>query len=82
MRSNTYVHNFEHAVDSYFKGAPRSDYTKRNLFSEVLSGQQGNAIGCQKIGRTYTSMIKAFRRVYDMSKYDAFTELMNIRMRE
>ena len=36
MRSDTYVHNFEHAVDSYFKGAHVSDYTKRNLFFEAL----------------------------------------------
>ena len=48
-----------------------SDHTKRNLFFEALSGQQRNAIGCQKIGGTYSSMIKAFRRVYDVSMYDS-----------
>ena len=76
------MQNFEHTIDAYFKGAHVSDYTKRNLFFKALSGQQRNAIGCQKIGRTYTSMIKTFRRVCDMSKYNTFTVLMNIRMRE
>ena len=38
MRSDMFVHNFEHAIDAYFKGAHVSDYTKRNLFFEVLSG--------------------------------------------
>ena len=63
-----YEHNFEHAVDSYFKGAHVSDYTKRNLFFEALSGQQRTAIGCQKIGGTCASMIKAFQQAYNVSR--------------
>ena len=39
-------------------------------------------MGCQKIAGTYSSMIKAFRRVYNTSKIDAYTELLNIRMCE
>ena len=81
MRSDTYVHNLEHAIDAYYKGAQVSDYTKRNHSFEALSGQQRNAIDCQKIGGTYASMIKAFRR-QRVSRYDTVTELMNIRMRE
>ena len=46
---------FEHAVNAYFKGAHVPDHTERNLFLEALSGQQRNAIGCQKIARTYTA---------------------------
>ena len=46
MRSDTYVHNFKHAIDAYYKGAQVSDYQKRNHFFEALSGQQRNAIGC------------------------------------
>ena len=42
--------------------------------------QQRNAIGCQKIGGTYASMIKAFRQAYKVSRYDTITEMMNIRM--
>ena len=60
MLSDMYVHNFEHAIDAYYKGAQVSDYTKRNHFLEALSAQQRNAMGCQKIGETYSSMIKAF----------------------
>ena len=76
------MHNFEHAIRSYFKGAHASDHMKKDLFFEALSAQQRNAISCQKIGRTYETMKKAFRRVYDMSKYDTFVEVMNIRMHE
>ena len=39
-------------------------------------------MGCQKIAGTYSSMIKAFRRVYNTSKIDAYIELLNIRMGE
>ena len=35
MLSDMYVHNFEHAIDAYYKGAQVSDYTKRNHFLEV-----------------------------------------------
>ena len=35
-----------------------------------------------KIAGTYSSMVKAFRRVYDTSKIDVYNELLNIRMRE
>ena len=44
--------------------------------------QQKNTIGCQKIEGTYQELIEAFQEVYDVSIYDAFTELTNIRMRE
>ena len=81
MRSDTYVHNFEHAIEAYYKGAQVSDYQKRNLFFEALSAQQRNAMGCQKITGTYLSMVKAFRH-YNTSKIDAYTELLNIRMCE
>ena len=82
MRSDMYVHNFEHAIDAYYKGVEVSDYTKRNHFFEALSGQQRNAIGCQKIGRTYALIIKAFRRAYKVSRFDTVTLWTNIRMRE
>ena len=55
MKSDTYVFKLEHAVNAYFKGAHVPDHTERNLFFEALSGQQRNAIGCQKIARTYTA---------------------------
>ena len=61
MGSDTYVHNFKHAIEAYYKGVQVSDYIKRNHFFEALSGQQRNAVGCQKIGRTYELMVKAFR---------------------
>ena len=48
----------------------------------MLSGQQRNAIGCQKIGRTYALIIKAFRRAYKVSRFDTVTLWTNIRMRE
>ena len=38
MRSDMFVFDFEHTVNTYFKGAQVSDYTKRNLFFEALSG--------------------------------------------
>ena len=65
--------------NAYSKGAHVSDYKKRNLFIEALSGQQRNAIGCQKIGKTYVSMIKAFCRAYKVSRYNTFTELIRMR---
>ena len=79
MRSDTYVHNFKHAIEAYYKGVQVSDYTKRNHFFEALSGQQRNAIGCQKIGGTYESMVKAFRRAYKVSRFNTVTEWTNIR---
>ena len=79
MRSDTYVHNFKHAIEAYYKGVQVSDYTKRNHFLEALSGQQRNAIGCQKIGGTYESMVKAFRRAYKVSRFNTVTEWTNIR---
>ena len=62
------MHNFEHAIRSYLKGAHASDHMKKDLFLEI--------------GGTYETMKKAFRRVHDMSKYDTFVEVMNIRMHE
>ena len=53
------MHNFEHAIRPYFKGAHASDHMKKDLFFEALSVQQRNAIGCQKIGGTYEAMKKA-----------------------
>ena len=82
MRSDTYVHNFKHAIEAYYKGVQVSDYTKRNHFFEALSVQQRNAIGCQKIGGTYASMVKTFRRAYKLSRFDTVNEWTNIRMRE
>ena len=73
------MHNFEHAIEAYYKGVQVSDYTKRNHFFEALSGQQRNAIGCQKIGGTYESMVKAFRRAYKVSRFNTVTEWTNIR---
>ena len=82
MGSDTYVHNFKHAIEAYYKGVQVSDYTKRNHFFEALSGQQRNAVGCQKIGRTYESMVRAFRQAYKVSRFDTVTEWTNNRMRE
>ena len=59
MRSTTYMHNFEHAIRSYFKGTHASDHMKKDLLLEALSAQQRNAIRCQKIGGTYEAMKKA-----------------------
>ena len=61
MQSDRYVHNFKHANEAYYKVAQVSDYQKRNLFFEALSAQQRNAMGCQKIAGTYSSMVMAFR---------------------
>ena len=55
-----YVHNFDHAIEAYYKGAQVSDNQKRKHFFEALSAQQRNAMGCQKIAGTYSSMVKAF----------------------
>ena len=48
----------------------------------LISWQQRNVIGCQKIGGTYASMVKAFRRAYKVSRFDTVTEWTNIRMCE
>ena len=58
------------------------DHHKRQLFFKALSSQQRNAIGCQKLEGTCKSLIQAFRQVDDVSHFDSFTELRNIRMRE
>ena len=44
MRSDAWVHNFEWAIRSYFKGAHVSEHLKQELFFDSLSNQQRNAI--------------------------------------
>ena len=82
MRSDAYIANFEATISTYFREGDVSDYYKKQLFFDALSSQQRNAIGCQMFFETFESLIEAFRSVYDVSIYDAFTELTNIRMRE
>ena len=67
MRSDAYVHNFEWAIRSYFKGAHVSDHLKMELFFDSLSNQQRNAIGCSKIGGTREEMKEAFISVFEVS---------------
>ena len=67
MRSDAYVHNFEWAIRSYFKGAHVSEHLKQELFFDSLSNQQRNAIGCSKIGGTREAMKEAFISVFEVS---------------
>ena len=82
IRSDAWVHNFEWAIRSYFKGAHVSDHLKRELFFDSLSSQQRNAISCSKIGGTYEEMNEAFSRVFEVSMYDMFEELFSLWMHE
>ena len=67
IRSDAWVHNFEWAIRSYFKGAHISGHLKRELFFHSLSNQQRNAIGCSKIGGTREEMKEAFISVFEVS---------------
>ena len=82
IRSDAWVHNFEWAIRSYFKGAHISGHLKRELFFHSLSNQQRNAIGCSKIGGTYEEMKEAFISVFEVSMYETFEELFSLWMRE
>ena len=63
------------------KTAGSQDHTKRNLFFEVFSRQQRNAIGCQKIGGTYEAL-KSTYKVYEVTKHAASNELKGIQIHE
>ena len=80
MRSDAWVHNFEWAIRSYFKGAHVSDHLKWELFFNSLSNQQRNAIGCSKIGGTYEEMKEAFISVFEVGLDDTFEELFSLWM--
>ena len=60
----------------------KCEVTRMCTISSMLSTPTTKEPKFQTTQRETISLIKAFQRVYDMSKYGAYTELMNIRMRE
>ena len=82
MKSDAYIANLKLTISTYFREGDMPDHYKKHLHWEALSSQQRNAMGCQKLQGTSELLIKASKRVYDMSHFNAFIKVNNIKMKE
>ena len=80
MRTDAYIANFELMISTYFRGGDAPDHGKRQMFSDALSNQRKSAMGCQKLEGTFETLIKSFKRFFDLSLWEALS--CNIMMKE